>query len=217
MTPGMIAIMFVCCLTGVALGWALRRERHDRDSLIKVQRAEQQLASQQESIEQLTRQREQLRDARQELTDQHHRSQRQIGVLRETLDEANARIRTLNQRIEAAKQAFENLKTREHNTRKQLKLMIRRTRDARDREDRTQTQKTLRPVASGVQSIKGIGPALARQLEAHGIRTLNDIAEMQDADIDALDQKLKFPGRIRRDRWVEQARELLSLSADDAA
>ena len=188
--------------------------------MIRVQRAEQQLAAQQENIEQLTRQREQLREARQDLTDQHHRSQRQIGTLRETLDEANARIRTLNKRIETAKQAFETLKTRERNTRKQLKLMIRRTRDARDIGDRVEpapTQKALRPIASGVQSIKGIGPALARQLETHGIRTLNDIAEMQDADIDALDQELRFPGRIRRDRWVEQARELLSLSADDAA
>ncbi|MEM6819775.1 MAG: helix-hairpin-helix domain-containing protein [Pseudomonadota bacterium] len=207
MTPGTIAIMFGCVAAGTALGWALRRERQDRDAEIRVERARQQLAAQQETIEQLARQREQLRETRQQLSDQHHRSQRQIGVLRETLDEANARIRSQSKYIETAKSAFETLKEQHRNTRKQLKLVIRRTQNNRRRQS----------VHSGIQAIRGIGPALARRLETHGIRTLQDLAAMREQDIDALDQKLKFPGRIRRDRWVEQAREMVGDPANTAA
>ncbi|MEO1581533.1 MAG: helix-hairpin-helix domain-containing protein [Pseudomonadota bacterium] len=213
MTPGTIAIMFVCFAAGTALGWALRRERQDRRVQISVERARQQLAAQQETIEQLTRQREQLREARQQLSDQHHRSQRQISVLRETLDEANARVRSQSKYIETAKSAFETLKEQHRNTRKQLKLVIRRTQNNRSPQKKNKRQS----VHSGIQAIRGIGPALARRLETHGIRTLQDLAAMREQDIDALDQKLKFPGRIRRDRWVEQAREIVGDPANNAA
>lgn len=213
MTPGMIAIMFACSAVGALLGWALRGEQYDRATSVRIQRGEQQQEVQQEQIEQLTRQREQLREIRTSVTDQHHRGQRQNAILRETLDEANARIRTLNSRLAKASEAFESLKQREKNTRNQLKLMIRRTRDARVE---VASNTKLRSISSGLQAIRGIGPALARQLEQHGYHTLEDIAGMSSEDIDALDQKLKFPGRIRRDRWVEQARGLVEAATNAA-
>ncbi len=42
-----------------------------------------------------------------------------------------------------------------------------------------------------------------------GVATYRQIAHWSERDIDEIDAKLpEFPGRIRRDGWVTQAREL---------
>ncbi|MEP7329162.1 MAG: hypothetical protein ABI777_08105 [Betaproteobacteria bacterium] len=57
--------------------------------------------------------------------------------------------------------------------------------------------------------IVGIGPVLERMLHQLGISTYRQIAHWSERDIDEIDGKLpEFPGRIRRDTWVVQARAL---------
>ncbi len=57
--------------------------------------------------------------------------------------------------------------------------------------------------------IVGIGPVLERMLHQLGITTYRQIARWTDRDIDEFDARLpEFPGRIRRDAWVTQARAL---------
>jgi len=57
--------------------------------------------------------------------------------------------------------------------------------------------------------IVGIGPVLERMLQMMGVATYRQIARWSDRDIDEFDAKLhEFPGRIRRDAWVTQARAL---------
>lgn len=57
--------------------------------------------------------------------------------------------------------------------------------------------------------IVGIGPVLERMLQRLGVATYRQIARWSERDIDEMDARLpEFPGRIRRDAWVTQAREL---------
>jgi predicted flap endonuclease-1-like 5' DNA nuclease len=57
--------------------------------------------------------------------------------------------------------------------------------------------------------IVGVGPVLERMLHRLGVTTYRQIAHWSERDIDEFDAKLpEFPGRIRRDTWVNQAREL---------
>jgi predicted flap endonuclease-1-like 5' DNA nuclease len=57
--------------------------------------------------------------------------------------------------------------------------------------------------------IVGIGPVLERMLQQMGIATYRQIARWTEHDIDEMDARLpEFPGRIRRDAWVTQARAL---------
>jgi len=57
--------------------------------------------------------------------------------------------------------------------------------------------------------IVGVGPVLERMLHRLGVATYRQIARWSERDIDEIDAKLpEFPGRIRRDGWVTQAREL---------
>ena len=57
--------------------------------------------------------------------------------------------------------------------------------------------------------IVGVGPVLERMLHQLGVTAFQQIAYWTESDIDAFDAKLhEFPGRIRRDGWVTQARAL---------
>jgi predicted flap endonuclease-1-like 5' DNA nuclease len=66
--------------------------------------------------------------------------------------------------------------------------------------------------AAGPDDLKlivGIGPVLERMLHNLGIMTFQQIARWSERDIADFDARLpEFPGRIRRDQWVTQARSL---------
>lgn len=66
-----------------------------------------------------------------------------------------------------------------------------------------------RDAPDDLKLIVGVGPVLERMLHQLGVTTFRQIAYWSDRDIDQFDAKLpEFPGRIRRDTWVTQAREL---------
>ncbi len=57
--------------------------------------------------------------------------------------------------------------------------------------------------------INGIGPGIEKKLNARGIISYRQISELNEDSIKELTSTiLFFPGRIERDRWVEQASKL---------
>ena len=60
-----------------------------------------------------------------------------------------------------------------------------------------------------LSQISGVGKVMVGKLNDAGITSLKQIAEMTVEDIVALDEKLSFKGRIERDNWVQQAKDLL--------
>lgn len=77
-------------------------------------------------------------------------------------------------------------------------------------------------VRDDVALMSGVGPALKKKLAEAGITSLKQIAELTKTDADKLDEELSLGGRIERDEWVAQARELLDgkpprAKADQAA
>jgi predicted flap endonuclease-1-like 5' DNA nuclease len=63
-------------------------------------------------------------------------------------------------------------------------------------------------VPDNLKQIKGIGPKIEASLYAMGIFHIDQIAGWTRANVDWVDAQLAFKGRIRRERWVEQALEL---------
>ena len=63
---------------------------------------------------------------------------------------------------------------------------------------------------SNLSLIAGIGPTIEKKLRAAGITTWSEIAAWGEADIAKWDEELKLRGRITREEWVEQAKELLA-------
>ena len=60
--------------------------------------------------------------------------------------------------------------------------------------------------------LSGVGPALLKKLNAAGITTFAQIAAWTEADVAEFDEKLSFKGRIEREGWIAQAKELASKS-----
>ena len=68
------------------------------------------------------------------------------------------------------------------------------------------------PVAAAgsddLKKLSGVGPALEKKLHAAGVTSFAQIAAWGEAEIADFDEKLSFKGRIEREGWVEQAKEL---------
>lgn len=61
--------------------------------------------------------------------------------------------------------------------------------------------------------VKGIGPFIERKLNALGIYKFEQIANFTPDDEEMVNEAIEFfPGRIRRDEWARQARELAAQS-----
>jgi len=65
--------------------------------------------------------------------------------------------------------------------------------------------------ADDLQAVSGIGPKLEELLNGFGVRSWEQLAALDDADVAKIDAALEdFPGRIQRDQWVEQARAFMA-------
>lgn len=65
--------------------------------------------------------------------------------------------------------------------------------------------------ADDLQEIEGIGPALEKLVNGMGFFHFDQIAAWTEADVALVDAEMKtFKGRIARDKWVEQARIIVS-------
>ncbi|MBM4187136.1 MAG: hypothetical protein FJ206_07470 [Gemmatimonadetes bacterium] len=66
-----------------------------------------------------------------------------------------------------------------------------------------------------LKRISGIGPAIERLLGDLGIRSVRQIAAWSEDDVDAVARQLgAFRDRIRRDRWVDQAKAIVAEAND---
>ncbi len=57
-------------------------------------------------------------------------------------------------------------------------------------------------------TISGVGPVIVKKLNAEGVTTFAQIAAWSDADVEAIEEKLSFKGRVGREEWIKQAKEL---------
>ena len=62
--------------------------------------------------------------------------------------------------------------------------------------------------ADDLQRIGGVGPKMQQTLNDLGFYHYDQIANWTEEEIDWVDSRLRFKGRIRRDDWVGQASAL---------
>lgn len=62
--------------------------------------------------------------------------------------------------------------------------------------------------ADDLTKISGVGPVIVKKLHALGVTTFAQIAAWTPEDVEEMDEKLSFKGRIDRDDWLKQAAEL---------
>jgi predicted flap endonuclease-1-like 5' DNA nuclease len=111
------------------------------------------------------------------------RYEERLALLRQVLEEKDDQIRRLTERLAAALRSIVELR---------------------------EPPVPPPPDPHDLERIRGIGPMIAATLRSLGITTLHQIAALSDADLDRIDAHLDaFPGRARRDRWAEQAADLV--------
>lgn len=71
-------------------------------------------------------------------------------------------------------------------------------------------------VADDLKQITGVGPVLEGKLNALGIHHFSQIAAWTDAEVAWVEEQLDFKGRIGRDDWIAQARNLASAGSGSA-
>ena len=57
--------------------------------------------------------------------------------------------------------------------------------------------------------LKGVGPVIAKKLATAGITSLQQVADFSHEDVERIDAELNFKGRIDREDWIGQAKELI--------
>lgn len=62
--------------------------------------------------------------------------------------------------------------------------------------------------ADDLKQLSGVGPVLEQKLHDAGVTTFAQIAAWKKKDIEEMDEKLDFKGRIEREDWVAQAKKL---------
>lgn len=67
-----------------------------------------------------------------------------------------------------------------------------------------------------VKLISGVGPALEKKLADAGVTSLEQIAKFTAKEIARVDEVLSFKGRIEREEWVQQAKDLIAGKAPRA-
>jgi predicted flap endonuclease-1-like 5' DNA nuclease len=65
-------------------------------------------------------------------------------------------------------------------------------------------------VADDLAQISGIGDSTAELLNNYGIFHFWQLASMSPSDLSTLEERVGFRGRVAREEWIEQARELLA-------
>ncbi len=63
-----------------------------------------------------------------------------------------------------------------------------------------------------LKELSGVGPVLEKTLNEFGIYHYRQIAGLRKADVAEIDEALNFKGRIERDDWIKQAKELAKKS-----
>ncbi len=123
---------------------------------------------------------------------------------RDDLRQAQARESTLNDEIQRLRDDLRQEQAQHTETREVL---------AKTSEAAPPAPPASEPVVGypedDLTRIKGIGPVLKGVLKDHGITSFKQIAAFTEADIQRINEAINFPGRIEREDWVGQAREII--------
>ncbi len=124
-----------------------------------------------------------------------------------------ANLYSREEELKAVKQALENCQSRQQEleTPQRAARVVASPPGAPPAAAVSQSRATAAPALEekdDLKEIRGIGPFLEKILNENGVYTYRQIARFTDADVDELSKKIgTFKNRIRRDNWIEQAKE----------
>ncbi len=138
----------------------------------------------------------------------------EMGELRETLAIRDRRVHDLELQFQDSTQRTRELQAKLDNWKHRVTPLTRKLKQQKEMirrfcEDDSPESQTEDESGDDLKAIHGIGPALERRLQQHGIRHYRQIAELTTDELVDMAKKLAIaPHLAERDAWVEQARKL---------
>jgi NADH-quinone oxidoreductase subunit E len=146
-------------------------------------------------------------------------AEREAGTLRERLSEAERAGESLGARLSEAQAALAACEAQRVEARAAENAPAQQL--AQSAADAEPSEGT-RPPAAGpdagsddLQQIRGIGPKIAATLAELGIGRFEQIAAWTPEHVVWVNAHLRFKGRVEREEWIAQARDLAAQSAGD--
>jgi predicted flap endonuclease-1-like 5' DNA nuclease len=221
-------MILISVLIGFAIAWQLRQDvvlkkEEDIHNLLTDQATHQ--ASARMLQEQAHRAETTLARARETFREDFLSVSRDNERLKTELEEA-LKMGTQGEEITRIQQLVQSLQSQLDQSKKETNLLeatrqklqtevaeLQKTKpEGKKSTDITEKQLSAKIIADekdDLQIINGIGPGIEKKLNTLGIYSFRQISELTEESIKKLTESIKFfPGRIDRDRWVEQASKL---------
>jgi predicted flap endonuclease-1-like 5' DNA nuclease len=220
-----LMMILISVLIGFALAWFLRqqiilKQKEEVQNLLTERSAH--LASQhimQEQIQKsetiLARARETFREDFLTVSRDNERLKAELDEfsrIKETLDTEVTKLQSENEAIQSkldqSKKEFSQLQLAKQKFESDQELLAQKSVTQNSINER-QSSKPDKEDKDDLKVIKGIGPGIEKKLNQQGIYSYRQISDFTPDFIKKLTEAiLFFPGRIERDRWVEQASKL---------
>lgn len=221
-------MILISVFIGFGIAWmlrednALKREHDiqnllaDREALKSNNRHVQELAQKSENT--LARARETFREDFIKVSRDNERLMTELEETRnagphiEELNRMQLLVQSLQSQLDQSKQETNLLKVTRQKLETEVEELQRSKREVKKSIDINEKQLSARIIADEKDDLKiinGIGPGIEKKLNTLGFYSFRQISELNEESIKQLTESIKFfPGRIDRDRWVEQASKL---------
>lgn len=222
-----LIIVIVSLFIGFGIAWFLRQQNIEKaeaeNTELKIllaaknqealhavehaQKAEQTLNRARETFRAdfltVSRENERLKTIEETYKSEQELLQQQIAILQNTVTDLQRGFNDANQEALLYKLEKEKLQVELSELRQVKSSAKSRTADAQQI-----TPSGVREI-DDLKVINGIGPGIEAKLNKAGIFSFRQISELTEESIEQLSSVIEFfPGRITRDRWVEQASKL---------
>lgn len=184
-----ITIMVVVAfLIGFFVCWLIRKKKEKQ----MQQEIDQQTAEKEKALAELQKTKEEKENLEKQLKDEKEKSEK----LRKNYNEVKKELQEhekLNYELQYKHEKHTSKFSSKEEAAKELGFELA---DEAHKEDLTQ--------------INGIGPFIQEKLNELGIYTVKQISQFNNETAEKVSDAIKFfPGRIKRDRWIEQAKEII--------
>ena len=231
-------MVLVAFLLGFTIAWLLRetgyKQKHSiiqnlqsdrlviqnilREQKEQIAKHERELARLREKLLESSRENEKLKTVLEESRKKGIESEREVTILQSKIQQSDSELGLLRFRVKQMEnQTIEN---QQANQKLQAELEECKTERRFERKEPVFSDFISDQILPGISAdttndrddlkeIGGIGPGIEKKLNSLGITTFKQISEFTVASSKRISNGIKFfPGRIERDRWVEQASRL---------
>jgi len=149
-----------------------------------------------------------------ESEDEIARMRADMGELRETLATRDRRVHDLELQFRDSTERARNLQAKLDNWKQRVTPLTRKLKKQKDVIRKlcqtNDTEPQIEMPGDDLKAIRGIGPALERRLQEHGIRFYRQLAELTIDGLAEVARQLSIaPHLAERDAWIDQARDLV--------